>query len=170
VGFRLCHRLQLGINVELVGSVLRVPNGRRAVSLGGHLDITSVRLRLTSSIVKLYLIKLSATLQTERHGRLVHGSHQPRRPLGWRGDSSVSRLEHDRGNVFGERDRLGSNAGRTIRDLPRYHRLRARKLPLVWSQVHTTARLEHDVGIDLGTGSLCDHDPRHGETEGVGRK
>jgi hypothetical protein len=120
--------------------------------------------------MKLYLIKLRATFQMERHGCLVHGSHQPGGPLGWRGDPSIPRLEHDRGNVFGERDRLGSNARRTVRNLPRHHRLRARKLPFVWSQVHATARLEHDVGIDLGIGSLCDHDPRHGETEGVGRK
>lgn len=162
--------MQLGIDVELVGSVLRVPYSRGPVSLGGHPDISSVRLCLTSSIMKLYLIKSRATYQMERHGCLVHGSHQPRRPLGWRGHSSVSRLEHDRGNVFGERDRLGSDARRTVRDLPRYHRLRAWKLSLVWSQVHETARLEHDVGIDLGTGGLCNHDPRHGETEGVGRK
>lgn len=162
--------MQLGIDVEPVGSVFRIPNSRGPVSLGGHLDITSVRLRLIFFIVKLYLIELSATSQTERHGRLVHGSHQPRRALGRRGHSSVSRLEHDRGNVFGERDRLGSNARRTVCDLSRHHRLRARKLSLVWSQVHTTTGLEHDVGIDPGIRSLCDHDPRHGETKGVGRK
>lgn len=128
--------MQLGIDVEPVGSVFRIPNSRGPVSLDGHLDITSVRLRLISFIVKLNLIELSATFQTERHGRLVHRSHQPRRPLGWCGHSSVSRLEHDRGDVFGERDRLGSNAGRTVRNLPRHHRLWAWKLPCLECQVH----------------------------------